>query len=302
MIDLVDVQSGKPRFQIPIGEVGVRGIRYPIRINRSGRSINLTASIDIYADIPESRKGADFSRNIEAINEVILAEKVTDGIESLSLKLARKVLDKLPYSRFCSVVIEAEYLRETRDHGDRVAVIPSTLVGKAAANRDGNFTKGIWVRIKGITACPCAMETTRSIISRENPGYDEFLHRIPSISHNQRNNITVGIDGLQEEEIEADDLISIGESSLGGPLYSLLKREDEGKMVYRAHTNPMFVEDIVREIAVGVGNRYRDLPPSVTVEVSSESEESIHPHNAFAKVSISLGDLLKIMGKTENKG
>ncbi|MFG1449739.1 MAG: GTP cyclohydrolase MptA [Thermoplasmataceae archaeon] len=300
MIDLVDVQSEKPKFQIPIGEVGVKGIRYPIRIQRSGRSINLTASINIFADIPSSRKGADFSRNIEAINEVILAEKVTDGVESLALRLARKVLEKLPYSNRCAVEIEAEYLRETRDRGDRVAVIPSVLIGRATVLRDGNYSKGLWARIKGITACPCAMETTRAIISRENPGNDDLLKRIPSISHNQRNIITLGIDGLKEEEIEADDLITIGESSLGGPLYSLLKREDEGRMVYRAHSNPMFVEDIVRELAVKIGKFYGNLPVSTVIEVSSESEESIHPHNAYAKVSMTIGDILKIAGNGKN--
>lgn len=297
MIDLVDVQSGKPKYPIPIGEVGVKGIRYPIRIVRGERSINLNASIDIYADIPENRKGADFSRNVEAINEVILSETVTEGVEDLALKLARKVLTKLPYSGTCRVLIEAEYLKETRDHGNRIAVIPYTLIGEATALKGGKVNKGIHVKVKGITACPCAMETTRSMLSRENPGYDTFLSHLPSITHNQRNTITLGFSSLTSENIEADDLIEIAESALGGPLYSLLKREDEGRIVYSAHKNPMFVEDIVREISYRAFHKYRDLPDDAVLSVSSESEESIHPHNAYARVSVTIGELEKIIGK-----
>lgn len=297
MIDLIDVQSGKPKYPIPIGEVGVKGIRYPIRIVRGDRSINLNASIDIYADIPGTRKGADFSRNVEAINEVILSETVTEGVEDLALKLAKKVLVKLPYSNSSRVVIEAEYLRETRDHGNRIAVIPYILTGNASATRNGDMEKGIQVRVKGITACPCAMETTRSMLSMENPGNDALLNRLPSITHNQRNTISLGFSGLTSEKIEADDLIEVAESAMGGPLYSLLKREDEGKIVYSAHKNPMFVEDIVREISVRAFHKYADLPSEVLLMVSSESEESIHPHNAFARVSLSMGELNKIIGK-----
>jgi GTP cyclohydrolase-4 len=59
----------------------------------------------------------------------------------------------------------------------------------------------------------------------------------------------------------------------------------------------MFVEDIVREISYRAFHKYRDLPDEAVLSVSSESEESIHPHNAYARVSVTIGELEKIIGK-----
>jgi len=92
-------------------------------------------------------------------------------------------------------------------------------------------------------------------------------------------------------EIEADDLIEIVESSLSSPTYGILKRADEANVVLRAHENPKFVEDVVREILGKLLRRYPRLEDSVHVTVRSESEESIHKHNAFAERVTTLGEL-----------
>jgi len=62
-------------------------------------------------------------------------------------------------------------------------------------------------------------------------------------------------------------------------------------VVVKAHRNPKFVEDVVREILGRVLERYQELPDDVLVTVRSESEESIHKHNAFAERVTTLGEL-----------
>jgi GTP cyclohydrolase-4 len=70
-------------------------------------------------------------------------------------------------------------------------------------------------------------------------------------------------------------------------------------VVINAHSNPKFVEDVVRDILTKVLERYGSLPDEVVVTARSESEESIHKHNAFAERVTTLGEL---RDKTSQEG
>jgi GTP cyclohydrolase-4 len=94
-------------------------------------------------------------------------------------------------------------------------------------------------------------------------------------------------------DIEANDLIDIVEASFSSPTYEILKRDDEAAVVINAHNNPKFVEDVVRDVLKRIVERYAKLPDDVLLTVRSESEESIHKHNAFAERHTLLGDLRK---------
>ncbi|MEM0493322.1 MAG: GTP cyclohydrolase, FolE2/MptA family, partial [Candidatus Thermoplasmatota archaeon] len=91
--------------------------------------------------------------------------------------------------------------------------------------------------------------------------------------------------------VDADDLIKIVEDSFSSPTYSILKRKDEGYMVIDAHRKPKFVEDVVRDMLSEVVKKYSNLSDNVMVIARSESEESIHKHNAFAERITTLGEL-----------
>jgi GTP cyclohydrolase I len=63
-------------------------------------------------------------------------------------------------------------------------------------------------------------------------------------------------------------------------LYSILKRPDEKYVTEKAYENPMFVEDVVREIA-----KQLKMDRNITwFTVESENFESIHNHSAYAYV------------------
>ena len=144
--------------------------------------------------------------------------------------------------------------------------------------------KLIGVRVIGMTACPCAREVIKAIGKYKN---------IPP-THNQRNITTLMIEVPGEDNsVDANDLIDIVEKSFSSPTYGILKRKEEGMLVYNAHKNPKFVEDVVRDILSEILQKYKKLPDDVIVIVRSESEESIHKHNAFAERATTLGELRK---------
>jgi GTP cyclohydrolase I len=77
-----------------------------------------------------------------------------------------------------------------------------------------------------------------------------------------------------------EELIEIAERSASSPVYPLLKRADERHVTMHAYDHPVFVEDMVRNVAV-------ELRADDRVDwfrVQAVNQESIHNHNAFAEV------------------
>ena len=77
-----------------------------------------------------------------------------------------------------------------------------------------------------------------------------------------------------------EELVEIAERSASAPVYPLLKREDERHVTMQAYDNPVFVEDIVRNVAL----RLQEDARVAWFEVHTVNHESIHNHSAFARL------------------
>ncbi len=285
-----DVQGLQPEKRYKITRVGVKNVVKPIFVKRGDKTVTLVTTIDIFVDLPPSKKGSDMSRNIEVISE-ILEESITTpctGIENLASKIVKKVMRKHEYATYAEVNLKADYFLERKTPLGRKTIERYGLIGRAKMDESG-VKKMVGVEVVGMTACPCAMETVRTILKEKYK--DSLLNEIPVPTHNQRNIATVMLEVPEGYEIEANDLIEIIENSVSSPTYEILKRRDEGEVVLRAHRNPKFVEDVVREILHRILQKYTQLPDDVLIIVRSESEESIHKHNAFAERITTLGEL-----------
>jgi GTP cyclohydrolase-4 len=271
--------------------VGVKGIKKPILVKRPLKSVTLIASINLFVDLPSSLKGSHLSRSAEVITDVLenAVKKPVSGVEDLCAQICKSLLTKHEYANYAEVNLEADYFLERGWKKDKKSLEPYKLVATAKAQRMDkriSVKKMVGVEVIGLTVCPCAMETLRQ----------QFLDKkilMPVVTHNQRNKSALLIEVPEEYNIEADDLIDIVEGAMSAPTYELLKRGDEASLVYAAHTNPKFVEDVVRDILGKILKKYSDLPDEVQITVRSESEESIHKHNAFAERITTFGDLRK---------
>lgn len=285
-----DIQALKPERRFKITRVGVKNVVKPIFVKRGDRTITLVTTIDIFVDLPPSKKGSDMSRNIEVISEIVeeSISRPCTGIENLASRIVRKVKERHEYARYAEVHLKADYFLERKTPLGRKTVERYKLLGSARMDENG-VKKMVGVEVVGMTACPCAMETVRAILRERFD--DEIIEKIPVPTHNQRNIATVMIEVPEGYDVEANDLVDIIEESMSTPTYEILKRRDEGEVVMKAHENPKFVEDVVREILHRILEKYSYLPDDVIVVVRSESEESIHKHNAFAERVTTLGEL-----------
>jgi GTP cyclohydrolase I len=87
----------------------------------------------------------------------------------------------------------------------------------------------------------------------------------------------VRVDGM----LWIEDLVELIERSASAQVFAVLKRPDEKFVTEAAYDNPKFVEDIVRDLAVGLDGDRR----IVQYTINSENFESIHNHNVYAQLS-----------------
>jgi len=288
-ISHTDVQNRYLRNGFKLTRVGVTGVRKPVMVRRGNKIRTISCCIDLFVDLPSTQKGSHLSRNLEVIAEVVdkNVREPVKGLEVLCANICKSLLERHEYASYAEVNITADYFLERVGPQNRESLEHFKLMASASIRRGDGLRKLIGVEVVGMTACPCAMETVRQ-------QHEEFRNATgPVITHNQRNVSTVMIEVPEEYDVEANDLIDIVEASFSSPTYEILKRSAEAEVVVRAHRNPKFVEDVVREILARILEKYSHLPDEVMITVRSESEESIHKHNAFAERVTTLGELRK---------
>lgn len=284
-----DLQYGKGDAEYKLTRVGVKGVRKPILVQRDGinGTLNniLNCSIDIFVDLPGNQKGSHMSRNVEVLNEIVdasIANPIT-AIEDVAADICRKLMVHHEYAQEGEVSIEAEYFRASKTPLGKNTFESYTLLAGGHIERDGELTKMVGVTVTGMTACPCGQQTVTEML--------EIESEHPVMTHNQRNVCTLMVYMPENVSVEANELIDIVEASFSSPTYELLKRPDEGQVIINAHRNTKFVEDVVRTVLDNFVKRYTDLPDEVFIDVISDSEESIHKHDAYAEREATLGEL-----------
>ncbi|MDR0523302.1 MAG: GTP cyclohydrolase MptA [Candidatus Methanoplasma sp.] len=289
-----DVQYKKGETGFKLTKVGVKGVRKPILVRRDGvnGALNgaLNCTIDLSVDLPAAQKGSHLSRNVEVLTAVLeeSLSRPVSGLENVAADICGKLLEHHEYALTADVDIRADYFKQSRTPFGRETLEAYVLRGAGRVARGSPVRKSIGVDAIGMTACPCAQQTVREMLScAADP---------PVMSHNQRNVCRLTLSMDESVDVEADDLIDLVERSFSSPTYELLKRDDEGKVVINAHSNPKFVEDVVRHVLKSLASECPGLPDDVEVRVESESEESIHKHNAFAERTATMGEIRREAG------
>jgi len=308
IVILPDIQANRPQIAINLTRVGVTNVKKLVEVKRKERRpIILIATFDIFVDLPSHLKGANLSRNFEAVDEVL--EKAVNmpvyEIEQLCSDIAQSLLNRHEYATRAEVILKSEYVvkREspsTKMECQEVVDIFAEAIAMREDVENMVVKKLIGAEVVGMTACPCAQEIMRDNARKEleSLGIEdikiaEFLHRVPMATHNQRGRGIISIEVEGSKFVSLDTIIEIIERSMSSSVFELLKRSDEAMVVQKAHNNPKFVEDCVRTMAKNVVKDFPLLPNEAIVTIKQINEESIHRHNAFAERLATLGELRK---------
>jgi GTP cyclohydrolase I len=203
-------------------------------------------------DLPKEFKGTHMSRFIEVLNahgSVIHVENISEILHALRKKLNAAT---------SHLEIEFPYFMSKKSPVSRLESLMDYVARFDASACGSEIDFVLTVKANVTTLCPCSKAIAK---------YG---------AHNQRGEVTVQIRSRKIVWIE--DLIATIEGSASSELYALLKRQDEKAVTERAYENPVFVEDLVRNVAL----RLNAHPLVTWYKVEAENFESIHNHNAYA--------------------
>lgn len=251
---LPDVQSLPDYRNIPLDRVGVKNLRWPLTVqDRAYGSQTTVATVNLFVNLPHQFRGTHMSRFVEVLNEYRQVEWINHTGEIL-----QKIRELLQADE-AHMEVEFDYFIEKQAPVSRLSSLMAYTCRFLASYRKGeDFVLAVTVPV--MTLCPCSKEISAFG------------------AHNQRCTVTVQVRYTGMVWIE--DIVELVEQSSSGGLYTILKRPDEKYVTEYAFNNPMFVEDVVRETAM----RLDALEQITWYTIEAESQESIHNHNAYARV------------------
>ena len=253
---LPDVQAFADTRALAIQNVGVKGLRYPLRIETgNGEQMSTVATLAMTVGLPPEVKGTHMSRFVEILESrhgVLTQDGVFRMLDEMLLRLeARSGRIEMSFPYFIRKAAPVSGVESLLDYD-------VTYIIDAPEGEYANLTLRVTAPVTSL--CPCSKEISQ---------YG---------AHNQRSHVTVSLSCNSEVSIE--EVIDLVEAQASCQLYGLLKRPDEKYVTEHAYDNPKFVEDMVRDIATAL-----QADPRVgAFRVESENFESIHNHSAWAVI------------------
>ena len=251
---LPDVQASADRRNLAIQRVGVKSLAHPVMVATVRGPQPSVASIDMYVGLPAHQKGTHMSRFIDVLQTHQQPLAMTSATTLLERMLARldattgMVEFRLPF-----------FVLKTAPVSGVESLMDYQLTLQAERTDSGTrFRQKVVVPVTSL--CPCSKKVA------------DFG------AHNQRAHISITAELASEMPVEQQ--IRIAEEASSCELWGLLKRPDEKFVTERAYSNPKFVEDVVRDVALAL--QADDRIAGYIVE--AENFESIHNHSAYALI------------------
>lgn len=260
---MVDVQSSTDHRNLPIERVGVRGIRFPIKVAVAEGVQHSVAQIDLDVSLPADVKGTHMSRFMALLQEFDAAVS-PEALANLMKKMlplleANHGQIGMAYTYFINKHAPISGIASLMDYD-----VVWTVNGSQSTNQtDIDVQLALKVTVPVMSLCPCSKEIS------------DFG------AHNQRSHVTIQVVFKPGEALQVEELIAVAETEASCELWGLLKRTDEKYVTERSYENPKFVEDLVRDVASRIAQEKR-ISHFV---VEAENFESIHNHSAYARIS-----------------
>ncbi len=240
--------------KIDIDKVGVKELNYPILLSdKAHKQQHTIAQINMYVNLPHRFRSTHMSRFIAILN------KFHREIAIHNMGKILKAMKEDLKAESAHLEMEFPYFIEKK-----APVTKATGLMEYRCKFIGALTDKIrlllGVTVPMLTLCPCSKEMSKKG------------------AHNQRGEIRVmtRFKGF----LWIEDIIELVENCASSPVYSLLKKSDEKFVTDHAYDNPVFVEDVARNVA----EKLEDHPKVTWYNVEVESHESIHNHDAYAYI------------------
>lgn len=262
----METQDIPPTFPMKLEKVGIKNLRTLIKIVRGEKEFRHIPIITIFMDLDEMKKGVHMSRFIESITETVEEEVVQEhtSLEQIGKDILQTLKDKHHFLKAgIEFTSELPIHEKTPSSGRDTTEIHDIFV--QVSNTGDTWRKTLRVSVTGNTACPHALSV--------NEGK----------THIQRATGVLEVETDFENDISLEEMVEVVEESFSSKVYTLAKTEDESLIVKRMYENPLFVEDVCRNMLALSSNWFSGC----TIHARCVSHESIHRHDVYAEGSVS---------------
>jgi GTP cyclohydrolase I len=247
-----DIHDGTEQRGIALDRVGITRLTHPISVrDRRGRVRETPAVVSVYVGLPPHARAAHMSRFLGVLG------RHAGPVDAPALKAILQDLRTEHSSPTAGIELAFTFFVEKRapETGNESLMACEARVTASLAD---SFDLVTGVRVPVMTLCPCSVSVAGT----------------PGLGQRGYVSVSVRSDGLAGLE----DLVDLVERCASSPVFPLLKAEDERSVLGSALARPLFVEDLVRNVAEAL-----DADETVSwYRIEAENLESIHDHSAFA--------------------
>lgn len=277
----IDVPQQRPEVALPLNEVGISGKTVWVRLPQ-GR---LPFEARIVVNLGAEARGIHMSRMEDAITN-LAAEQFQD-LRDYGINLGRSILsgqnaERAQVRLAGKIPVQRQAPVSGRISLDSVEISAEIL----CRNLDGQLASEALISagVHHLTACPCTQVYNEVLFQADG-------RECPMPTHSQRSHTRITVTAA-EHVPTFEQLLDILDTALH-VTQDLLKRPDEAEIVLRAHRQPQFAEDAVRETARAAAQALKSLlPPAAKIVIESLSFESIHSHDVTCRLDTTLGEIL----------
>lgn len=166
---IADVQSSKDLRNMPINQVGIKDLRFPIRLNTAAGVQATIARLTMTVRLPAEQKGTHMSRF------VALMETQHTALDFVELKnLTQKMLELLD-SDAGKISVSFPFFRQKSAPVSGIQSLLDYDVTLTGEVKDGDYCHNLTVLVPVTSLCPCSKEISQ---------YG---------AHNQRSHVTVSL-------------------------------------------------------------------------------------------------------------
>ena len=274
----LETQDQPPNILLSLDEVGITDFRTQISISRGTKVYCYTTNITVVINLPPSKKGAHMSRFIESISEILSSK--TDSffsLEEMSIQVLQELFTRHPFETGM-ITLSFEFFTPRLTPVSKRNSLENYRGQLITYWENGSATHELSLGTSGSTACPHAL-----------------VNNPHNRTHIQRAYAELTLKGKTSEIPDMEIISKILDQSFSAPSFSLLKQEDEQWVVNRMYENPLFVEDVTRNLLKNAVLEFKDY--KLDIEATTTSLESIHKHNIISKGSTSTYQETKIKYK-----
>ncbi|MGP7818057.1 GTP cyclohydrolase FolE2 [Niallia sp. 01092] len=264
--NMTDLQNTPKDYFFEIDHVGISNVSHPINIT-SSMEPNLQTTIGTFTittNLVRDRKGINMSRLTELLQEYYEHGWILD-MDFLQA-FTKEIAERMSQHKSSLSVSFPWYYERKAPVTSKKGFMHSSVSLETSYDQEKGWKSFIGLEAAVTTLCPCSKEIS------------EYS------AHNQRGIVKIKVELHPSTPWPSDikkELLNVAESNASSMLHPVLKRPDEKKVTEQAYENPRFVEDFIRLIAADL----YELDWVKSFDIECRNEESIHLHDAYARLS-----------------